>query len=237
MNTNPNLLITVEVSQSDVDFWSKQICEHILFIIKFLDPNVAPSLVQEGKELYASWYNLVQRTPIPYNPGLINRLYAFFEYIRNKMDHNPPIYIGISREEFSHLISHYILEQTYYVRLVEDKMTVREELSFWFRENSDHAQFVANRLPCGDLKDQLIEISKLFLDPAIVIGNTPPYFGNGLILLRESNARLILIDNAMKSGQVVSTDLSAEMLEHELREGLKGERRVSFLIRLLNSDQ
>jgi len=225
----------VQVSQCDIDFWTQQITEHTLFLFKLLNPTTVVSLRNESKEHYSSWYNLLKSNPITYDPILLSSLFSFLENIRTKIKmlqrDSPPITIDLSIENFNSLIDHMILEQTYFSRLVEGKITVKDELLFWALENAEHDQLVSNLLQGTTLGNQIGKISDQLKQNYLISIYNYKYFPNEISLIKNSNNTIATIHNFVHSGQI--TNINDAMLEHEIRESKKGEERVQYLLSLM----
>lgn len=245
MSSNPDLLRIVRVSQCDVDFWTQQITEHILFIHKLLNPDAVPALKQEAKIHYSTFYNVLNQKPVRYDANMFNSLYAFLETIHNKIcERNDtgdqtsiikgvgaPINVELSTDDFHALVKHMILEQTYFVRLVEGKMTIKDELLFWSQENSQHTELVSHLLAPGDFKDQAAEIAHSLKRNRILSNYDEIYFSDELALIKRSNSAAGVVHGAVHAGEIRT--VNDAMLEHEMREGQKGEQRVEYLLGLL----
>lgn len=243
MSPNPNLLRIVEVSQSDIDFWTQQLTEHILFIQKLLNHDAVPALKQEAKNHYSAWYRLLNENPVRYDASMLNSLYAFLETIHGKIGErtqtgdkkviiqSAPINVELSIDDFHSLVKHMILEQTYFVRLVEGKMTIKDELLFWAQENAQHTELVAHLLPPGDLKNQAVEIADSLKRTRVLANYDEVYFSDELSTIKRSNGVAGVVHAAVHTGQIRT--INDAMLEHEMREGQKGEQRVQYLLGLL----
>jgi len=228
MDDNPNFLKIIQPSQDDIDFWSYQLCEHSLFLKMLLDPNVVPDLQMEANYMYDQWYKLVQTKPIKYNTNLLTSLYAFLETIHNKISKHIKLTLMLSIDDFHALITHMIFEQTYFVRLVEGKMTLKHELMFWLQENSQHTALFAHQLPPGDTKTYITEISNLLKRNKVIAQHDPSYLMYELKLLTQSNNAANYLHDEIHAGNIKGIDDS--MLEHEMREAIRGEQRVKMFL-------
>lgn len=234
MSSNSNFSHLVQVSQCDIDFWTQQLTEHILFLHKLLNPDAVPILKEEAKTHYSTWYCLLKQSPVRYDAGLLNSLYAFLETIHNKLgerNQNIPINLELSTKDFHALVKHMILEQTYYVRLAEGKMTIKDELLFWAQENAEHTELVSHLLPLGNLKDQTSEIADSLKRTRVLANYDQIYFSDELSLIKRSNEAAGIIHQAVHTGRIQT--INDAMLEHEMREAQKGEQRVQYLLGLL----
>ncbi|CAH6419331.1 Hypothetical protein HVR_LOCUS535 [uncultured virus] len=231
MASNPNLDRKIQVSQCDVDFWTQQLAQHALFLQDLIDPQVAPDLVEEAKMLYTGWYKQLQNKPVGYNPVFSNSQYSLLEGAHNRLSQGLPINNGISQDDLHDLLRHMVLEQTFFVRLVQGRMTVRNEIQFWIQENREHTALISRLLPPGPFKDQIINLSDR-LDASRAVTNFDlAYLNEELNLIKASNQGAITVHNALHAGQIVG--LNDAMLEHEMREAQKGEERLTYLISLL----
>ena len=228
---NPNLLRIVQASPCDIDFWSQQLTEHALFLHRLLNPQTVPGLKEEARQLYASWYNVLQKRPIAYNATLINNTYGLLETVHNKISQINPINVELPVNDFHALVRHMLLEQTYFVRLVDGKMTVKEELLFWAQENAEHTELVSHLLPPGELKDRSALLADALNRNRVMANYDASYFVPELELIQNSNLGAGVIHGAVHSGQIRT--VNDQMLEHEMREARKGEERVQYLLTLL----
>src|SRR5690242_11954232 len=127
MTSNPGIDRMIQVSQNDIDFWTQQLAEHALFMTNLINPQIAPDLVEEAKMLYTGWYEHLQNKPVKYNPVFSNSQYALLETAHNRISQGLPINKDISQDDFHDLLRHMILEQTFFVRLVQNRMTIKNE--------------------------------------------------------------------------------------------------------------
>ena len=218
-----NLDRKIQVSQCDIDFWTQQLAQHALFLQDLFNPQNAGDLIEEAKMLCIGWSNQLKKNPIEYNPILSNSQYSLLHAAKSRLSRGVPINNKISGDDLHDLLHHMILEQTFFVRLAQGRMTIGEELQFWVQENREHTDFVSRFLPDGILKDEISDLVDKLEDHYELPEN--------LKLIRASNKAMMEVHNAVHSKQITAIDDA--MLEHEIREAKKGEQRVSFLLSLL----
>lgn len=228
MATNLNLTRKIQAKDCDVEFWTQQLAQHALFIHDLLDPQVVPDLKEEAKMLYSGWYSQLQNNPVKYNPVLSNSQFAFLEATHNRLSQGIPLNMGILRDDLHDLLRHMILEQTFFVRLVQGRVSINEEIQFWLQENREHTALVSRLLPAGPLKNQIIDLSDRLESTRSLTNFDIPYLLSELDLVRISNQGAMIVHNAVHAGQI--TEINDAMLEHEIREAQKGEERLTYLI-------
>lgn len=237
MNSNPNLSRTVQVSQCDIDFWTQQLTEHTFFLHRLLNAEVVPWLKEEAKIHYKTWYNVLNQKPVRYNAIASNSLYAFLETIHNKIKDQTqkvtgiPINLELNIGDFHALVRHMIFEQTYFTRLVEGNMTIKEELLFWSQENAEHTELLSHLLPPGDFKNAATDLANSLKQTSLIANSDPIYFAQELELIKRSNETAAILHGKVHSGQIRT--INDAMLEHEMREAQKGEQRVQYLLTLI----
>lgn len=225
----------IQPSYHEIVFWSNQIREHVFIVNSYLNDQTAFHVKEEAKRLYAGWSDLLCEYPskdVQFSCWLLLKTYEFLELVKNKIRHEPAIYIGISGEDFHALIDHMIVEQTYFVRLASGKVTVQEELIFWAQENAEHTALLSKSLPCGELKDTMLGVSDLLFKIKIVGSQNPAVFADELNLLHYSDNAALNVHKYVHSGELKLDD---RILEHELREAKIGEQRVAFLLKGLST--
>jgi len=244
MTSSSNLFDIIQVTHDDIKFWTFQLTEHALFLHLLLNPQAVPELKNEAKHLHNAWNEHRQKCK-DLNPKkcscipdgyigflkLSNALYALLETIHSKIGVIPNINLDIPSDDFHALIRHMLMEQTYFVRLVEGKITMKEELLFWLQENAEHMTLISHLLPFGPLKDQAANIADILGRTKDAALQNSGYFINEVTLIRAANESAMNVHNAIVSGQVLT--INQIMLDHEIREAIKGEERVRYLLSVL----
>jgi hypothetical protein len=226
-----NLDNIIQVSTEDINFWMQRLTEHTFFLKSLLNPQIVPDLQLEANELYQIFTTHIQRNS-EYNAHLINALYALLATINIRMKDFGNINLLLSPNDFYDLIQHMILEQTYFVRLFEGKMTVQYELLFWLREISEHMSLISHLLPPNQLKIQAANIGNILEQTRIAALQDSSILLNDADLIRSSNEISLNITNSIRSGQIQGVDLAT--VEHEYIEAVKGFERVQYLLSLLS---
>ena len=143
-----------------------------------------------------------------------------------KINEIPNINIEIPLYDFCDLVNHMILEQTYYIRLTDNKMTVKDELLFWLQEHIEHMSLVADLLPIGVLKDNATQISDMLKDIRNASLQNPVYLWNSLEVITVANNILMQVTN--------TKDVDPQMVRHEMRETEHGLKRITSLLKDMN---
>lgn len=227
MSRTLNLTDIVPATAEDVAFWLGQFIEHALFLSKLLNPDVAPVLKHEAHELFMILNEDAKRSRFQYNENTLILLYALLLTVHNKIDDIPDLNIEISAKDFHDLVNHMLLEQTYFIRLVHNKVTVRDELLFWAQESAEHLTLVSDLLPEGDLKENVALLS----DRANEIysrGIAEPHILLELVnLLRDEMPASAEVYSAIIQGEV---PVDRDMLLHERRESERALTRVELIL-------
>jgi hypothetical protein len=212
----------------DIRFWMGQFKEHAIFLHNLLNPETVPNLKQEALSL-ASALNR-QILTFPNDPGLelLISLYALLEELSNKTEEIPNINVDICVNDFRDVVHHMILEQTYYTRLMEGKMTIGNELLFWLQEGEQHLGLTSHLLDCCKLKDQAAELSNQLKQMRFKALSQPCNLSTEVELLMAANKFATEVDNAIVSGTIKTIDRN--MHEHEIRETEYGRMRVNSLL-------
>lgn len=213
---------------ADVQFWMGQFKEHAIFLHNLLNPETVPNLKQEALSLASALNRQMLTFPTDAGLELLISLYALLEEINNKISEIPNINVDIPVADFRDLVHHMILEQTYYTRLMEGKMTIGNELLFWLQEAQQHMCLASHLLDCCKLKDQAAEISNRLKQMRFNALSQPCNLSTEVDLLMTANKFSTELDNAIISGTIKTIDQN--MHEHEMRETEYGQRRVASLL-------
>lgn len=212
-------------STNDVSFWMGQITEHALFLSKLLNPATVMELKREANDYYLQ----ASSKRNSYDPEFLTLFYAFLETIKTKAKDIKNINLEISHDDFCDLVKHMILEQTYFVRLVNNKMTVKEEIMFWLQEAIEHTTLVSHLLPTGQLKLKAIEVAQSLRDIRTAALSNPEYLLYSLQAIKVSIEAALMVNNEIIAHKV---NIDQSMLFHEIRESEYGFQRIGSLIQI-----
>lgn len=227
--TTPSLLDThVHTTQDDITFWSRQFAEDCNLLHTILDGGVVPKLKEEAGLLYKGWYCLLQKTCPKYSPIATNSQFALLETLYNLTTRGYQLTTVLSIDDFQFYIRHMMFELAFYVRLVQDRICVKDELNFWFQEATEHTTLVARLLPLGPLKSEATRISTSMANMPYITAQSDlkPYFD----IYVSSNQAAQAVYDAVVAGTV--TTVPKSVLEHEFREGARGQARMVALLKL-----
>ena len=212
----------VVATDDDTTFWKDRFIEHVTFLYSMLNEREVPELKYEALELSSFLKSGSKIDPIH-----ISLLYAFLETINNEIDDVVDINNALSRDDFRDLVRHMIIEQTYYVRLISGKITVKDELLFWLQETAEHMSLISNLLPHGPLRTQTSQAADILKRTRSHAIKNPLYLMVEADLIKSANRSAYLVNDAILSGKVQIDD---EMLIHEIKESTRGEERVHSLL-------
>lgn len=223
--TTIHLSHTVHASPDDISFWLKQFTEHALFAAKLLNPEVVPELKQEMEAIYFSLEE--ESNKGSYNANLLSLLYALLFKILNKSEILHNINMELSSKDFHDLINHMLLEQTYFTRLINDKVTVKEDLAFWAQESAEHLSLIANMLPRSNIKNNVLKLIQS-IDHIMLKGHKQPSHLISVINLLRNEIPLTNEIYTLAFQQRLN--VNKNMLEHEMRETEYGLARIEYLV-------
>ena len=198
----------------DITFWQNRFSDHYYILAVLLDRDLAPEL----KEFATVKYNEFSKTPDSHTRGQLEELLQFkLKLVQNQ---EAKRMIGMI---FPSLLEHMIMELTYFLNLVDGKLTVQDELDFYLEEASEHA------LLAGHLTDpkhkELVMINHEMGDLLeSQIGNPPSM--ELFMIVDEANASSIDLLNGIESGNVKAL-LTPFMLKHEIVEGQYGQKKLA----------
>jgi len=215
----------VSYDTEDIPFWNYQFMEHCLFLKKLLSPEKALELKEEAKRNYQNWENFLQSDDSDKpNIRLLNSLYSLLGKILNKIKTGKIINIEIPSEDFKSLVKHMLLEQNYFVSLIDGTLTLEQEFLFWLKETQQHTQLVSDLLEPGKIKKEAKRLAKKLKQDEILTNQDFEYFFKALDDIETSLKSGIDIVNKIENGKVKTVD--KKMLEHELRETLRLKSRL-----------
>lgn len=207
-------------SDQDITFWLQRITEHSLIIYMLLNEKVLPRFKQEALGFYNEWYN----NGGVYDGNLLNRFFAFLITLSMEIPHISGSSEILSREYLGNVIHHMLMEQSYFIRLLEGKITVANELSFWTRETSEHSGLL------GDiLQEKVFQSIPKKLNGVDSVQTLDDQMG-----LFVSNARVLEEKNKSMAENEKHT-VENIMLQHELTESAYGQQRLAYIQNLMKS--
>lgn len=216
---------TVHASPEDISFWLKRFTEHALFAAKLLNPEIVPELKQEMETLYFALEDETNKGT--YNANLLSLLYALLFKILNRADVLHNINLELSQKDFHDLINHMLLEQTYFTRLVNDRVTVKEDLTFWVQESAEHLTLIASMLPKSNIKNNVTKLTNA-IDQIMLRGHKDPAHLVSIVTLLRNE---IPVTNEIYTLAFQHRlNINKEMLEHEMRETEYGLARIEYLV-------
>lgn len=206
---------TIDPTEDDVRFWTERLTEHALFIYKLLNENVVPRYKQEAKEIYNQYVQELQKQRMTFNAHLSNELYALLGEIKTIAMNGSVINVDLNEKDFIALVKHMIYEQNYFVRLLNNRITVRDELIYWVQESHEHTELVSHLLPEGTLKKQAKELSSALKQ----LTKGDDYVQDFNYLVKAYYAAVDVYERIAKH-EIPNID--PEMVAHEVREAERG---------------
>ncbi len=145
-STDPSRFIKIkadrDVAMNEIDFWARQMSEHILFVFLGLED---PELKREALELHQTLEKF--REKFVENPNDINHMNSLLPILKKEREYQIKAakilkdgkWIGWLYPLF---LDHITMELDYFVdKLNGVKYTPQEELNYWNRVNGEHASF------------------------------------------------------------------------------------------------
>lgn len=206
-------------------FWSYQFAQDCQLLHAILDAGVVPKLKEEAGMLYAGWFCMLQKPCPHYNPVATNSQFALLSALYNLTTRGYRLTEALSLDDFQFYICHMLFELTFYVRLAQDRICVKDELNFWFQEAAEHTTLVARLLPLGPLKTEAVRISSAMTKMPYITeqSNLSEYYD----LYVSSNKAAQSVYEGILDGSI--TTVPKEVLEHEIREGQRGQYRMYYI--------
>lgn len=228
MNTDtlPSYLLAV-LRQDDVTFWSERLRDHAMILYILLDPQQASDLRERAQQALNNWnYQLLDPNPIVLRQ-LIQNLATLKQDILERT-RNGQINLLLSPNDFQALVRHMMTELNFFDKLLNGQISAQEELAFWTEENAQHTELTAHLLSPGQSQTQNLQLAQQ-LQQLVNSSN----FNQLLSVYHTSNQGAIELDRVIQqqSSNTVSNVIHI-MLEHEIKEGLRGEQRIHQLLRI-----
>lgn len=223
---NPESIIKPSVE--DIIFWNRRLNEHFYFLYELLDTESVIELKQQSKVLSETFCS----DGLAHNVVHVMNAYTFLTLLHKKVKKNIILTSHMPREEFHKFIKHLISEQTYFVRLLNGKMTLKEEFIFWIDESSEHAYLLSQTLPDNpEIKQNLIECSELLMIMTKLSKYDPIYFKNNIPnILTKTNECVSIVKNNLVT---ILSELDKGMISHECIEAEYGINRIKYLIQFI----
>lgn len=208
------------VFQDDVTFWSERFREHAMLLFILLDPNQALFLKERARKALENW---TQANTLDFNKLLDELLTLKSDVLTQSQSSRNPINHLLSKEDFETLLLHMIREFKFFVNLLQNSITPKEEIEFWTQENVEHTELSAHLLPSGQLKDT---IQKTAND----LKHSQDYT-DLISKFKVSNIMAVELDRLIQERNQGAIDAVIHIiLEHEIKEGLRGQQRLETLL-------
>lgn len=212
----------MELQQDDVTFWSERFKDHAMLLFILIDPNRANDLKGRAHQEFQDWDFEPLNLSIPRLSDLKHDVLEFSKITQ--------INLVLSHDDFIALVNHMIEELVFFLRLMSGIMTAEEELDFWKQESAEHIELSSHLIPFIPMSFQ--DAEKLKLDSKDVVQRlkslTDPY--SLLPIYQWSNQIALKLDKLIQEGDKNAVqDLFHMMVEHEIKEGIRGAVRIRQL--------
>jgi hypothetical protein len=219
----------MELQQDDVTFWSERFKDHAMTLFILIDPNRANDLKIIAHQEFQDWDLYLQNPSFEALNQLIPRL-SNLKHDVLEFSKITPINLVLSHNDFISLVNHMIEELVFFLRLMSGNMTAEEELDFWKQESAEHTELASHLIPFIPMSYQ--DADKLTVDSKDVVGRlkslTDPYAL--LPIYQWSNQIALKLDKLIQEGDKNAVqDLFHMMVEHEIKEGVRGAIRIRQL--------
>lgn len=236
--------------QDDTTFWSERFRDHAMLLFVLLDPQNAGDLKQEAYQQLQNWNAYLKTPNSNLLPQLVNSLGNLKQNVLNRAQMSP-INLALSPNDFIALVSHMIEELSYFIHLTSGQLTSEAELNFWVEENIEHTDLAGHLIPLLGLNQEqtqqlqlqgmdLIQRLKNARDPHTVL---PLYQMSNQMALKldelipklpsldpTSNEMVQKLSVGIQQQNIKALeDLFRVMLEHEIKEGIRGAQRIQNL--------
>lgn len=227
MSCNIQLNDVVNVNADDVAFWVGQFAEHAAFIAALLNAEAAPRLSEEARH-YAMKFREEAARGVEYDSNLLLKYFAFLVLLKSKLHKIPQVVTDIKDKHFCHLVKHYLMELTYFIRLANGKLQVWEDIEFWIYEAIDHILLFASLMGDEYPERKLLRKFAKRLKAAWKLGKQHPFILKALV--KELMMHGEFIGRVRDLARSAAIRLDANMVLHEMRETDRGIERIKFYL-------
>lgn len=214
----------MELQQDDVTFWSERFKDHVILLFILIDPNRANDLKGRAYQEFQNWDSNVKDLNLLI-PRLSELKHDVLEFSKITQ-----INLVLSHNDFIALVNHMVEELVFFLRLISGILTAEEELDFWKQESAEHIELSSHLIPFIPTSSQ--DAEKLTIDSKDVVQRlksiTDPY--SLLPIYQWSNQIALKLDKLIQEGDKNAVqDLFHMMVEHEIKEGVRGAIRIRQL--------
>lgn len=216
--------VNPRVAADEIDFWSRQMSEHALFLHLGL---VDKALKQEGLKIHKGFEAF--RNDFNQNPDNMKLMNKVLPLVQRERDFQIRVLKALDTGKwigwiFPLFVNHITLELDYFVdKLNGIKYTPEEEVVFWNRINSEHAAFAAHLLDPSE-RDLFLKADQM----SVKFNNIPKSEREMMIRLSLKASQQLDQFNktARTKGKQVKSVIHPVLLDHVIREG---ERSIKTL--------
>lgn len=220
--------------QDDVTFWSERFRDHAMLLFILLDPQQANDLKMRAKQELQNWNQYLEAPNLEKLRQLIPVIAALKNEVLNRSQ-TGQINLVISHNDFIKLLKHMLQELIYFVQSMDQKITPEEEIAFWIRENAEHTELAGHLIPLSQLSQQNPKLAQQLQSQNIQLVQSlyQALPAQLLPIYQVSNEMAMKLDQLVQQGsQDAVQSLLHIMLEHEIKEGLRGEKRIRQLFNM-----
>ena len=225
----PQLLAALQ--QDDVTFWSERFRDHAALLYILIDPARANDLKTRSHQELQNWTLLLQNINFEILQQLITTLSVLKHQVLER-SRQGQINLMLTHQDFMTLVEHMIKELNFFITSRNGQLSPQKELDFWIRESAEHTELSAHLLPAGQLQSQTLYLAQQ-LQMLLNMANA-----NHIISVYEdANQAAIRLDQMIQQANPdARNNLIHMMLEHEIKEALRGDMKIRQILGLDPSD-
>lgn len=215
--------------QDDVIFWPERFKDHVMLLFLLIDSQRANDLKVRAYQEIANWNTYLNFPDLNLLNQLIPSILTLKEDVL-KRSQMSLINLVLSSNDFTTLVKHMIKELMFFSRKMNNDISSMEELVFWSQEGSEHTELANHLIPllqinprlAHELRVQTAQLAKdLNTNDRILTADTLS------VVHQMSNEKMIQLDTLIQQGnRDAIKDLLHMMIEHEIKEGLRGQKRI-----------
>jgi hypothetical protein len=225
-NLPPDLAVSLQ--QDNVTFWSERFRDHAMILYILIDPQRANDLKLRAMQELENWTSQLINPNSSLLIQLTSSLLIFKRDVQERA-HNNIINLMIEPDDFKALVKHMIEELNFFIGIYDGQITPEKELEFWTRENSEHTELVAHLLPEGQSRMQNLQLANQLKIIADNISRN--IIEPDILSIYDTSTNMAMeLDQMLSQQSNLITTIVHIMLVHEIKEALRGERRIRELL-------
>lgn len=218
----------MNLQQDDVTFWSERFKDHAMLLYILIDGNKANDLKLRAYQEFVNWDSYLQNPDV----NTLNLLITSLSELKHdvlEFSKITQINLVISHNDFISLVDHMIEELMFFLRVISG-ISPDDELSFWVKENIEHTELLNHLISSISMTQE--NYDQLKVDSYDVIQRLKSIRDPHSLLpiYQWSNQIALKLDKLIQEGDKTAVqDLFHMMVEHEIKEGVRGAIRIRQL--------